>query len=232
MNIELMPEGFADRTQAGDALALKLAQYANRPDTLVLALPRGGVPVAYRVAAALNLPMDVFVVRKLGVPGQEELAMGAIASGGVVVLNRQLIHSLGITESMIRDVKARELDELHRRELRFRGERPEPQIRNRTIVLIDDGLATGATMQAAIDALRRSSPSRIVVATPVASPQACELFRHVADECVCVITPEDFGGVGRWYRSFEQITDDEVRDLLARINEHDQRRHTKTREAL
>ncbi|MCE9590869.1 MAG: phosphoribosyltransferase [Planctomycetes bacterium] len=217
MNDRRIPRGFKDRAEAGRALARKLTRYAKRPDVLVLALPRGGVPVAYEVAAALDLPMDVFVVRKLGVPGQSELAMGAIASGGTLVLNEDVVEALGITQESIRAVQASEQQELTRRERLYRDDQPAPQVRDRIVILIDDGLATGATMQAAVDALRLRGPARIVVAAPVASPQACDHFGRVADECVCVLAPEYFGGVGRWYESFEQTSDEEVRQALARL---------------
>lgn len=211
-----MPTAFRDRTEAGQLLAKRLTAYANRLDVLVLALPRGGVPVAYEVARALGVPLDVFVVRKLGVPGHEELAMGAIASGGECVLNDDVVEALRIPRHVIEAASARELRELERRERAYRGDRPAPKVRGRTVILVDDGLATGATMRAAVHALRRLGPARIVVAVPTAAPSTCEEFRHEADECVCVITPEPFHGVGLWYEDFSQTTDDEVRDLLER----------------
>ena len=211
-----MPAAFRDRTEAGQLLAERLTDYAGRPDVLVLALPRGGVPVAYEVARALVAPLDVFVVRKLGVPGHEELAMGAIASGGEYVLNDDVVEALRIPRHVIEAVSARELRELERRERAYRGDRPAPKVRGRTVILVDDGLATGATMRAAVHALRRLGPARIVVAVPTAAPSTCEEFRHEADECVCNITPEPFHGVGLWYEDFSQTTDDEVRDLLKR----------------
>jgi erythromycin esterase-like protein/predicted phosphoribosyltransferase len=210
------PELFRNRREAGRLLAEKLAAYANRPDVLVLALPRGGVPVAYEVARALGAPLDVFVVRKLGVPGYEELAMGAVATGGVRVLNDQLVERLGIPEPMIDAVAAREQQELARRERLYRGGRPPLDVRGRTVILVDDGLATGATMHAAIEALRKLNPARIVVAVPTASPETCEEMKKKADEVICAITPEPFHAVGRWYRDFSQTTDEEVGALLAR----------------
>ncbi len=216
MNPTLVKPGlFRDRRDAGRVLAEKLAAYANRPDVIVLALPRGGVPVAHEVARRLVAPMDVFVVRKLGVPGHEELAMGAVATGGVRVLNDQLVERLGIPEQMIDAVAARERQELARRERLYRGGRPPPDLRGRTVILVDDGLATGATMFAAIEALRKLNPARIVVAVPTASPDTCEEMKKKADEVICAITPEPFHAVGRWYRDFSQTTDEEVAALLA-----------------
>jgi len=220
------PGLFRDRRDAGRLLAEKLAAYANRPDALVLALPRGGVPVAYEVARALGAPLDVFVVRKLGVPGYEELAMGAVATGGVRVLNDQLVERLGIPEQMIDAVAARELQELARRERRYRGGRPPPDVRGRTVILVDDGLATGATMHAAIEALRQQKPTRIVVAVPTASPETCEEMKTKADDVICAITPEPFQAVGRWYQDFSQTTDEEVEALLSRRNVPDNSRVT------
>jgi len=211
-----MPTAFRDRSEAGQLLAERLIAYAGRPDILVLALPRGGVPVAYEVARALGAPLDVFVVRKLGIPGHEELAMGAIASGGVRVLNDDVVQALHIPERVIEAVAARELRELERRERAYRGDRPAPDVRDRTVILVDDGLATGSTMRAAVAALRRLGPARIVVAVPTAAPSTCEEFRREADECICQITPEPFHAVGLWYQDFSQTTDDEVRDLLDR----------------
>jgi erythromycin esterase-like protein/predicted phosphoribosyltransferase len=212
----MRPERFRNRNEAGRLLAEKLTAYANRPDVLVLALPRGGVPVAYEVARALGAPLDVFVVRKLGVPGYEELAMGAVATGGVRVLNDQIVQRLGIPQYIIDAVAARELQELARRERLYRGGRPPPDVRGRTVILVDDGLATGATMRAAIMALRQLEPARIVVAVPTASPETCEELKAEADDVVCAITPEPFLAVGHWYEDFSQTTDEEVRDLLAR----------------
>jgi predicted phosphoribosyltransferase len=184
----------------------------------VLAQPRGGVPVAYEVASALDLPLDVFVVRKLGIPGYDELAMGAVATGGVRVLNDQLVTRLGIPERVIEAVAAREQQELARRERLYRGGRPPPDVRGRTVILVDDGLATGATMHAAIAALRQLQPARIVVAVPTASPEICEEIREKVDDVICAITPEALHAVGLWYQDFSQTTDEEVHDLLAQRN--------------
>ena len=213
---------FANRRAAGRLLAAKLAAYAKRPDVLVLGLPRGGVPVAYQVAHALGVPMDAFVVRKLGVPGYEELAMGAVATGGVRVLNDEIVKKFGIPDDVIEAVAAREFKELTRRERLYRGGGPPPDVRGKTVILVDDGLATGATMAAAVTALRKLQPARIVVAVPTASPEACEQMRAIADEVVCAITPEPFRAVGRWYGDFSQTTEEEVRDLLARHREPDE----------
>jgi predicted phosphoribosyltransferase len=207
---------FRDRTEAGRRLAERLTAYADRPDVLVLALPRGGVPVAYEVARALRAPLDVFLVRKLGVPGYEELAMGAVATGGVRVLNDQIVAGLRIPDHVIEAVAEAEQRELARRERLYRGDRPPPDVRHRTVILVDDGLATGATMQAAIKALRALPPARIVVAVPTGSPETCEQLKAQADDVICAITPEPFHAVGLWYEDFTQTTDEEVRDLLAR----------------
>jgi predicted phosphoribosyltransferase len=207
---------FRDRSDAGRQLAAQLRAYANRPDVIVLALPRGGVPVGYEVACALGAPLDVFLVRKLGVPGYEELAMGAVATGGVRVLNDDVVHGLRIPEYVVDAVAAWEQQELARRERVYRGDTPQPDVRDRTVILVDDGLATGATMLAAIRAIRQQHPARIVVAVPTASPQACEEMRSEASDVVCAITPEPFYSVGLWYENFSQTTDEEVRDLLAR----------------
>ena len=206
---------FLDRHHAGRQLAEQLRVYANRPDALVLALPRGGVPVGYEVAAALGLPLDVFLVRKLGVPGYEELAMGAIASGGVRVLNDDVIRDIGIPARAIDAATAAERQELERRERRYRGNRPAPDVRGRTVILVDDGLATGYTMRAAVEALRQLGAARIVAAVPVAAPQVCDAFRDLADEIVCAITPDVFYAVGLWYEDFGQTSDEEVEALLA-----------------
>jgi predicted phosphoribosyltransferase len=213
----MSPRLFRDRTEAGRLLAARLEQYAGKPDVMVLALPRGGVPVAYEVARALPAPMDVFIVRKLGVPGQEELAMGAVATGGVRVLNDQVVKGLGIPEYMIDAVVKWETEELKRRERLYRGDRPPPDVRGKTVILVDDGLATGSTMLAAARALRQQGPARIVVAVPVAAPDTCELLKADVDEVVCAVTPEPFYAVGLWYRDFSQTTDEEVRELLERI---------------
>jgi predicted phosphoribosyltransferase len=210
------PTRFRDRREAGRALAAQLGAYANRSDVIVLALPRGGVPVAYEVARALRAPLDVFIVRKLGLPGQEELAMGAVASGGVRVLNEPLVRVLGITDRVIDGVASRERQELARREQLYRGDRPPLDVRGRIVILVDDGLATGATMHAAVAALRRQQPARIVVAVPVAAPETCERLRLVADDVLCLTTPAEFQSVGIWYDDFAQTSDDEVRSLLGR----------------
>jgi predicted phosphoribosyltransferase len=210
-----MVSRFHDRRDAGRVLAEKLASYAERPDVLVLALPRGGVPVAAEVARALRAPLDVFVVRKLGVPGYEELAMGAVASGGVRVLNDQVIRGLRVPQHVVEAVTAWERQELLRRERLYRGDRPPPDVRGRTVILVDDGLATGATMHAAIAALRQQGPARIVVAAPLGAAETCHALRTEVDDVVCAITPEPFYAVGSWYKDFSQTTDEEVRELLA-----------------
>ncbi|WP_437855935.1 phosphoribosyltransferase [Sorangium sp. So ce363] len=207
---------FHDRSDAGERLGAQLDHYARRADVVVLGLPRGGVPVAFEVARRLGALCDVFVVRKLGVPGQEELAMGAIASGGVRVLNEEVVDALGFTEREIADAELLEREELERREREYRGGRPPLDIHGRVVILVDDGLATGATMRAAVKALRRLSPARIVVAVPVAAPSTCEALQGEADEVVCAVTPEPFVAVGLWYQDFSQTTDEEVRALLER----------------
>jgi len=207
---------FRDRTDAGKHLATKLLNYKDRPDVLVLALPRGGVPVAYEVVQLLRVPLDIFLVRKLGVPGHEELAMGAISTGGVRVLNEDIVDYLRIPEPIIDAIAAEELKELRRRELAYRGNRPEPDVRGKTVILVDDGLATGSTIRAAAQALRQQQPARIVVAVPVSAPQTCDEYRIGVDEIICAVTPERFLGVGRWYLDFSQTTDEEVRHLLER----------------
>jgi putative phosphoribosyl transferase len=214
------PRQFRDRTAAGQALGRVLAErgYAGRSDVLVLALPRGGVPVGYEVARALDAPLDVFIVRKLGVPGHEELAMGAIASGGLRVLNPQVVNMLQIPQDVIDRVAQVEQKELERRELDYRDGRPPPRIEGRTVVLVDDGLATGSTMRAAAAALRKLRPRWLVVAVPVAANETCEEFRDQVDDTVCVLTPEPFHAVGLWYEDFSQTTDEQVRDLLQRAN--------------
>jgi putative phosphoribosyl transferase len=210
------PRLFSDRAEAGRVLAEQLRHHAGRPDVIVLALPRGGVPVAYEVAKALHVPLDIFVVRKLGIPGHEELAMGAVATGGVRVLNDQVIKGLSIPGYVIDAVANWELRELARRERLYRGDRPPPEVRGKTVILVDDGLATGSTMLAAVQALRKLGPARIVVAVPVAAPDTCELLKEYVDETVCAATPEPFYAVGLWYRDFSQTTDEEVRELLER----------------
>jgi len=209
---------FKDRRDAGKKLAQKLTAYVRQPNLLILALPRGGVPVAYEVALALNAPLDIFIVRKLGLPGREELAIGAIATGGVRVLNRDIIRTLSIPEEVINFVAKRELREVQRREQLYRGDRPLPDVRDRTIILIDDGLATGASMRAAVSGLRAQGSAQIVVAVPAAAEDVCEAFRAEVDDVVCAITPNPFYGVGRWYDDFSQTTDEEVRMLLEKAN--------------
>jgi len=210
---------FADRREAGRFLASKLTEYADRPNVLVLGLPRGGVPVAYEVAKALHAPLDVFLVRKLGLPGREELAMGAIASGGVLVLNEDLVRGLGITKDVLESVIAAEQKELERREQMYRGDRPPPDVRGRTVILVDDGLATGSSMRAAVAALRQQGPARIIVAVPIGAPETCSEFEREADDVICAVTPQPFHAVGLWYRDFSQTTDEEVHELLERAAE-------------
>ena len=207
---------YRDRIDAGKQLASRLADYANRDDVLVLALPRGGVPVAYEVAKALAAPLDIFLVRKLGVPGHEELAMGAIATGGVRVVNDDVVNYLRIPDDVIDAVADTELSELERRERAYRGTRPEPNVQGKTVILVDDGLATGSTMRAAAAALRQQNPARIVVAVPVSATQTCDEYRMGVDEIICAKTPEPFMGVGMWYLDFSQTSDEEVREILAR----------------
>ena len=210
---------FEDRTEAGRLLASQLTAYANRPDVIVLGLPRGGVPVAFEVAKALHVPLDIGLVRKLGVPGHKELAMGAIASGNVRVLNQDVIDWLGISDRVIDHVVAKEQEELERRNLVYRGNRPAPDVRNRTVILVDDGIATGATLRAAIAALRQQDPARIVVAVPVAPPSIRNQLQAEVDDVICVLAPEELYAIGVWYENFSQTTDDEVRDLLARADQ-------------
>ena len=205
---------FRNRRDAGRRLAGKLREYAGRDDVIVLALPRGGVPVGFEIATALQVPLDVFVVRKLGLPWHEELAMGALASGGVRVLDEDLIRVARVSYDDIERVTSIEQAELERRERRYRGDRLFPDVSDKTVILVDDGLATGSTMRAGVSALRRENPARIIVAVPVASPETCNAFRDIADEIVCAETPEPFMAVGLWYDDFNQTTDDEVHDLL------------------
>jgi predicted phosphoribosyltransferase len=205
---------FLDRREAGRALGVKLASYAGRNDVTVLGLPRGGVPVAFEVALALDAPLDVFLVRKLGAPGQEEFAMGAIASGGVRILNPSVIASLEISAEDIERAVARELEELRRREISYRKGRPPLDLEGRIAILVDDGLATGSSMRAAVAAARKLGPARIVVAVPVAPPSTAREMRQIADDVVVVASPEPFYAVGRFYEEFDQTTDEEVRDLL------------------
>jgi len=209
---------FKDRVEAGRQLAKALSKYANRHDVVVLALPRGGVPVGFEVAKALHAPLDVFLVRKLGVPGHPELAMGAIASGGVRVLNRDVLDYVRVTQQQLDAVAAREERELSRREAEFRGNRAPLDVRERTVIIVDDGLATGSTMRAAVQALRAMEPKRVIVAVPVGAEQTCEEFRDIVDEMVCLRTPEPFEAVGLWYDDFTQTTDEEVHALLSQIH--------------
>jgi predicted phosphoribosyltransferase len=205
---------FHDRSHAGRKLAEKLTAYRDRRNVIVLALPRGGVPVACEVALALNAPVDIFIVRKLGVPGQEELALGAIASGGIRILNDEIIHQLNIPQRVIEAITQQELQELERRERAYRGNRPPLEVRDHIVILIDDGLATGASMRAAVKGLRTRNPRWLVVAVPTAASEICEEFERIADEMICATTPEPFYGVGMWYEDFSQTTDEEVQKIL------------------
>ena len=207
---------FADRFEAGLLLASKLGEFRNRDDVVVLALPRGGVPVGYEVANELDAPLDVFVVRKLGVPGQEELAMGALASGGILLVNRDVVEALGISQQTIDAAASREQHELERREREYRDGRSPIEVQRRTVILVDDGLATGSSMRVAATALRTKAPAQIVVAVPVASPSTCREFEGEVERVICAVTPEPFWAVGQWYRNFSQTTDEEVRELLGR----------------
>lgn len=211
-----MTTPYTDRAEAGRRLAGALQHYGGRRDVVVLALPRGGVPVGFEIARALDADLDLMLVRKLGAPGQPELAMGAIATGGARVLNRDIVTSLDLDDAAIEAVARGEQRELERRERTYRGERPGPQVTGRCVILVDDGLATGATMRAAVAAVRTQSPGRIVVAVPVAPPDAIARLRSEADEVICPETPELFYAISQWYRAFPQVTDDEVQSLLAR----------------
>jgi putative phosphoribosyl transferase len=210
-----MEQAFSNRIEAGWLLAEKLEKYADRDDVIVLGLPRGGVPVAKEVAKRLRAPLDVFIVRKLGVPGFEELAAGAIASGGVRVLNEDVMRAIPHADQAIEAVTARETTELHRREQIYREGRPAPQLRDRIAILVDDGMATGATMRAAVKALRQRGAAKIVVAVPVGPPDTCHEIEEQSDETICLSTPEFFQAVGQYYEDFSQTTDEDVRDLLA-----------------
>jgi putative phosphoribosyl transferase len=205
---------FKDRADAGRRLAEELSGYSGRTDVIVLGLPRGGVPVAFEVAKGLKAPLDIFLVRKLGAPGQKELAMGAIAPGRVRVLNRDVVQALNISDEIIEAIAAEEQQELERRERAYRGDRPKPDVRGRTLILVDDGLATGASMRAAVIALRGQEPAGIIVAVPTAAPETCEALKDEVDEIVCVLTPQPFLGIGASYEEFSQMTDEEVCELL------------------
>ena len=211
-----MTARYRNRTDAGRRLAARLRQYADRPDVVVLALPRGGVPMAFEVAEALRAPLDVFEVRKLGLPAHPELAIGAIASGGIRIVDEAALRRFGVTDEQLAAVAAGEERELDRRERQYRDGLPSPDVTGKTVILIDDGLATGATMAAAAAALRAQQPARLVVAVPVAAAETCEAFQRLVDEVICGATPEPFHAVGLWYEDFSQTSDDEVRELLAR----------------
>lgn len=217
---------FLDRADAGRALANELTAYKNKPDAIVLALPRGGVPVGYEIATALHLPLDVILVRKLGMPGHEELAMGAIADGNVQVLNEDIVQGFNIQPLTIAEVAAEERIELKRRQKAYRQDKPPPVIEGRTVILVDDGCATGANMKAAVQAVTKQHPARIVVALPVVSDSAYEMLREIADEVICVDIPDPFYGVGAFYRKFTQTTDAEVKALLAGNNHYPEKRKT------
>jgi putative phosphoribosyl transferase len=210
----LSKERFRDRIDAGERLAEELLHYANQDDVIVLGLPRGGVPIAYRVAQILNVELDIFIVRKLGLPGYEEFAMGAIASGGILILNDEVIRELHISDEVIRAVARREELELYRREKAYRGDRRPLDVGGKIVILVDDGLATGSSMRAAVLAIKKKLPARVVVAVPVAAKSTCEEFQQEVDETICAITPEPFFSVGLWYDYFPQTTDEEVRALL------------------
>jgi putative phosphoribosyl transferase len=217
----MKPLVFNNRVHAGQMLAEALMKHANREDVIVLGLPRGGVPVAYEVASKLNAPLDVLVVRKLGVPGYEELAMGAIASGGVQVVDHDMMRALGIPRAALEAEAAAQLKELHRREMAYRGHTGAPEVAGRTVILIDDGIATGSTLRAAVLALRQQHPKEIIIAVPVAAPDSCAALNPLVDDLVVLTMPKDFGGVSRWYEDFSQTTDDEVRLVLAQAACHE-----------
>lgn len=217
----MKPLVFNNRVHAGQMLAEALMKHANREDVIVLGLPRGGVPVAYEVARKLHVPLDVLVVRKLGVPGYEELAMGAIASGGVQVIDHDMMRALGIPRAALEAEAAAQWKELHRREMAYRGHAGAPEVAGRTVILTDDGIATGSTLRAAVLALRQQHPKEIIIAVPVAAPDSCEALNPLVDDLVALTMPEDFGGVSRWYDDFSQTTDDEVRQVLAQAACHE-----------
>ena len=214
---EMVELPIRDRAGAGRALSLALQAYRDRKDVLVLALPRGGVPVAYEIATELDLPLDLMLVRKLGVPGQRELAMGAIASGGIRVLNTEVISSLSISDDVIDRVAGREREELERRETLYRGTRPWPEVAGKLVILVDDGLATGSTVRAAVAALRQRKPAAVIVAVPVAPPDTVRMLRGEAERVICLAMPEPFIAIGRWYLDFTQVSDDEVRQQLNQV---------------
>src|SRR5579872_2719416 len=209
-------EKYVDRYTAGKILAGYLHHYNHQPNTIVLALPRGGVPVAYEIANQLSLPLDIFIVRKLGVPGHGELAMGAIASGGAIVFNEDIIHDLSISKAMIDRVIESEKKEIKRREIKYRNSRPFPDLTNKTVILVDDGIATGATIRAAIKSLRTKNVGRMVIAVPVAAEDTCRELMSVVDEFICPMMPRYFNAVGAWYENFDQTSDDEVSILMAK----------------
>ncbi|BAY31298.1 phosphoribosyltransferase [Nostoc carneum NIES-2107] len=211
-----MSTKFRNRLEAGQMLGKQLTAYASCPNLLVLGLPRGGVPVAYQVAKALGAPLDICLVRKLGVPGHKELAMGAITSGGIRVLNYDVVNSLGISSQTIEQVTADEFQELQRRDRAYRGDRPPVNVKNCTVIVVDDGIATGSTMRAGITILQRQQPERMIVAVPVAPPETCEQLQRIVDEVVCLKMPEQMCAVGLWYENFLQTTDEEVRYLLTK----------------
>lgn len=208
---------FRDRTEAGQLLAAQLTEYANRDDVLVLGLPRGGVPVAYEIAKALHAPLDICLVRKLGVPGQKELAMGAIAPDGVMVLNQEILRSLNISRDTLLAVAAEEKQELERRDRQYRGERPQPEVCDRVVILVDDGIATGSTLRAAVATLRQRQPRQIVAAVPVAPPSTCTGLKAILDGVICLATPDPLHSIGMWYKDFSQTSDQEVQQLLGRL---------------
>jgi len=216
---------YRDRYEAGRTLAELLQEYRGREEVIVLALPRGGVPVGYEIARALGVPLDVFIVRKLGVPGHEELAMGATASGNVTVVNREVVDELRIPQSELQRVQAREAKEIARRESLYRDSRPRPGIEGKTVILVDDGLATGSTMRAAIEAVRKRNPKQVIMAVPAASEETCNAFRKEADDVICAITPDPFVAVGLWYEDFSPTTDEEVRELLNKAAEEEPVHH-------
>lgn len=218
---------FIDRQESGRTLAQLLHAYQNRTDTIVLALPRGGVPVAYEIARSLNLPLDVFIVRKLGVPWHEELAMGAISMGNTVVFNQEIIDQLGISQHAIDQIIQAEREEIERRLLAYRGNRPQPELENKTVILVDDGIATGATVRAAILALQKNKPAAIILAVPVAPLSTCNELQHKVSEIVCPLRPDNFLAVGNWYLDFQQVTDKEVTTLLKQLWQEQQEKNDK-----